>query len=63
MTGFSCGCPLEPQYHAQRCDDHRFWVCHTIDKKYPERRCPPCIRRHYLSLSLSPQATPTRKRR
>lgn len=60
MIPFDCGCTPDG---SDRCKWHRDWFCH--DPKplgHPDfDECPPCRIARFRSVSLSAEATPTRR--
>jgi hypothetical protein len=59
MTRYRCGCLIESPTRDDRCEGHRYAACHLLDDR-TVKPCPPCQRERWLSISLSPSATPTR---
>lgn len=64
MTLLQCGCE---QDGSARCPTHMGWLCHqpignVIDHDREANPCPPCRIAKWRSVSLSADATPTRKR-
>jgi hypothetical protein len=65
MTPFDCGCTPDG---TDRCARHKEWWCHVepvVWDALVERpsACPPCRIAKWRSVSLSAEATPTRRAR
>jgi hypothetical protein len=58
MRHFSCGCATEP---GEYCDEHMLLACHTEPDDVSGDECPGCWLARVRSVSLSAEATPTRK--
>jgi hypothetical protein len=56
MTPFDCGCTPDG---TDRCRLHIYWGCHTA--RTSDGECPPCRIAKWRSVSLSAEATPTRR--
>jgi hypothetical protein len=61
---FSCGCPELPVEMDEYCREHWMYDCHTMGKPHVgEGECPACFLARVRSVSLSAEATPTRRTR
>lgn len=61
MNKHICGCLLGATEPEERCDEHRYAPCHTLETVWAEKVCPVCYRAKLMSLYLDRAATPTRR--